>query len=431
VSRPADAARAIRGSLRAHPLAADTLLAVTVTAAVLTSMWIDTGPLRNALAALGSELPPTRPVWYVSGLLMGLPLALRRRYPLTVLLVTGAAFSVFRLTEAPEPTFSAIVPFLAVYSAGVYGRPRWRHWARAVAMAGFAGTLGAALFQLSDELPELSGAQLRLTLSVQIIYTVVYNLLFFLAAWLLGDAVRRSRRRAAQLAERAAELEAANAVIAEQAVTDERVRIARELHDVVAHHVSVMGIQAGAARRVLDRDPQRAVAVLASVEASSREAVRELQQLLGFLRRDGDDPGGDSTAGKVPQPTLAELGELVDRMRTAGLAVELRVVGLDEALPPGVELSAYRIVQEALTNALKHAGPGTRTVVLLDRDRDGLRVTVTDDGRGRRDGRVPPRAGRPGRGLIGIRERAGLHGGAVRAGPGPGGGYEVRATIPV
>ena len=164
--------------------------------------------------------------------------------------------------------------------------------------------------------------------------------------------------------------------------------------------------------------------MLAQVESSSRAAVRELQQLLGFLRRDGDDPA----AGTVPQPTLAELGDLVDRMRTAGLAVELRVDGLDGALPPGIELSAYRIVQEALTNALKHAGPGTRTVVRLDRDRDGLRVTVTDDGRGRPR---PVRTGRPGRGLIGIRERAGLHGGAVRAGPGPDGGYEVRATIPV
>ena len=148
---------------------------------------------------------------------------------------------------------------------------------------------------------------------------------------------------------------------------------------------------------MLDRDPGRAAAILASVKGSSREAVRELQQLLGFLRRDdsdADDPG----CGRVPQTMLAELGELVDRMRPPGSPSSSGWTAWTGALPPGVELSAYRIVQEALTNALKHAGPGTRTVVLLDRDRDGLRVTVTDDGRGRQVGRVAPGGDRPGRG---------------------------------
>ena len=163
--------------------------------------------------------------------------------------MSGVAFSVFRLTDAPDGTFSAIVPFLGVYSAGVCGRPGRSHWVRGLALVGFAGVLGAGLIEYAANLPDVAGAHLRLTLSWQIVYSVLYNLLFFLAAWLLGEAVRRNRGRAAQLAERAAELEAANAVIAGQAVTDERVRIARELHDVVVHHVSVMGIQTGAARR--------------------------------------------------------------------------------------------------------------------------------------------------------------------------------------
>jgi signal transduction histidine kinase len=180
-----------------------------------------------------------------------------------------------------------------------------------------------------------------------------------------------------------------------------------------------MGIQAGAARRVLTRDPQRAAEVLAGVEASSRSAVHELQQLLGFLRREEDRDDGT-----VPQPTLAELGDLVERMRAAGLPVALRVVGADGPLPSGVELSAYRIVQEALTNALKHGGPRASADVLLERDRDALRLTVSSTGRsGEPDG--------SGRGLIGMRERAALHGGSVEAGPAATGGYEVRATIPV
>jgi signal transduction histidine kinase len=411
----------LRRSFRAHPLAADTLLAAAVTAATLAGVWVESVPLRDALLALGSPVPEPDWRWYASGLAMGTALAFRRRFPLTVLGVSTLAFGAFRITDAPEGTFSSVVPFVAVYSAGVYGRPGRATWVRALAMLGMAGTLFVGLRGIdAADLPQLSGRELRLTLTVQFAYAVLFNLLFFLAAWLLGDAVRRSRSRAAQLAERAAELERANDRIADQAVTEERVRIARELHDVVAHHVSVMGIQAGAARRVLHRDPERAAEVLGSVEASSRAAVHELQQLLGFLRG-----AGDPTADTVPQPTLAELGTLVERMRAAGLPVELSTDGADGELPGGVELSAYRIVQEALTNALKHGGPRARAAVLLRRDRDALRLTVSSTGDG------TDRTGPPGRGLIGMRERAALHGGTVEAGHAPDGGYEVRATIPV
>jgi signal transduction histidine kinase len=195
------------------------------------------------------------------------------------------------------------------------------------------------------------------------------------------------------------------------------VRIARELHDVVAHSLGVMTVQAGAARLVLDADPGRAEESLLSVEETGREALAEMRRLLGLL--DLESSGTELE----PQPTLLQVGALADQLRDAGLAVDLRVEGAARSLSPGVDLTAYRIVQESLTNVLKHAGSGTARVTVAYRS-DTIEIEVEDDGHGR----AQPAAG--GHGLVGMRERAAMYGGTLVAGPRPLGGFAVRATIP-
>ncbi|HVQ94682.1 MAG TPA: histidine kinase [Mycobacteriales bacterium] len=413
--------RALWSVIVDHPGGTDVAVAAVLSGLGLFGIWL----FRITYADVGHTFSTP---WAVGGMLgMAVPLAVRHRYPASVLIVSSVAFAAFRLEEIPEGTISSVVLFLALYSAGAYLPARRGRWLRGLVIAVLTAMLMRELFLMRDD---ETGARLQSVVVAEQAYAVLLNLFFFLIAWLLGDAVRRRREREVELAQRATELARANAVIAEQAVTEERVRMARELHDVVAHHVSVMGIQAGAARRVLARDPVRAASVLSSIEESSRQAVGELHRILGFLRHTGE-PDGTS-----PQPTLAEVADLVDRMRTAGLDIRLAVTGEPGPLPPAVELSAYRIVQEALTNTLKHAGSQARTEVLLDYRPTELRLSILDDGPAAMAGAGGPvgngsrRAG-GGRGLIGMRERVGLLGGALAAGPRPGVGYQVQATIPV
>jgi signal transduction histidine kinase len=251
---------------------------------------------------------------------------------------------------------------------------------------------------------------------------VIANYLVFGTAWILGDNVRTRRQYVAELEEKAVRMEAEREAQAQRAAAAERTRIARELHDVVAHSVSVMTVQAGAARRVLDQagaDPDVREA-LATVEATGREALAELRRAVGVLRED------DESAGTAPQPGVADLPALVARAREAGLSVELEVEGEPRPLPSGVDLSAYRIAQEAITNAIKHAGPALARV-LVRYGADALEVQVVDDGRGAAADPAPPGGGN---GLVGMRERVALFGGELRAGPRPGGGYEVKARLP-
>jgi signal transduction histidine kinase len=229
------------------------------------------------------------------------------------------------------------------------------------------------------------------------------------------------RARQRELAERAIELQREREENATRAVFAERVRIARELHDVVAHHVSVMGVQAGAARRVMSRQPDKAIAALGTIESSSRQAVSELHQLVGFLRR------GDETDDLTPQPGLAQLDDLLDATRTQGaLSVSLRIDGERRALSPTLEVSAYRIIQEALTNVRKHSS-ASEAEVHVYYGLSTLEVEITDHG----SFAVNPSPTPGGHGLIGMRERATLHGGELTAGPGDTGGYAVLATFPL
>jgi signal transduction histidine kinase len=241
--------------------------------------------------------------------------------------------------------------------------------------------------------------------------------LAFAIAWLVGRDLRRRRRRVVGLETRAQHLEREQEEEARLAVAAERARIARELHDVIAHGVSVIVVQAQAGPHLL-ADPERVRGVFRSIESSGRDALGELRRLLGILRSE------DEQLAIGPQPGLASLKSLVEQIRASGRAIELRVEGEPVHLPAGIDLSAYRIVQEALTNVVKHAGDATAEVVIRYAPRV-LELEVSDDGRGGRSG-----VNGSGHGLIGMRERVALYGGTLEAGP-RNGGYTVRATLPL
>jgi signal transduction histidine kinase len=252
----------------------------------------------------------------------------------------------------------------------------------------------------------------------------VFPTVIFAITAAVARGLRHRALLARELALRNERLEVEREAQAATAVADERRRIARELHDVVAHSVSVMVVQSGAARRVLDDDPDQAMEALGEVERNGRQALSELRRLLGLMR-DGDD----GAAAREPQPTLAGIDDLIRRARDAGLPTELRHEGKPFALPMGCDLAAYRVVQEALTNSLKHAGAGAHAKVLLRWTGKELELDITDTGNGL--AAAGPDLDRPlGQGLVGMRERVALCGGDMQAGPRSHGGFRVRATIP-
>jgi signal transduction histidine kinase len=247
------------------------------------------------------------------------------------------------------------------------------------------------------------------------------NIVIFEAAWVTGNNIRTRRAYLRELEDRASRLEREREARAERAVDEERARIARELHDVVAHSMSVMTVQAGAARRIIDQDPGRARDALGTIERTGRQALGEMRRILEVLRDRAS--GGD----RAPLPGLDRLPDLVDQLHLSGLPVELLVEGAARPLPQGVDLTAYRIIQEALTNTLKHAGPA-RADVTVRYSSGAVDIEVRDDGRG-----ITAAAnGGPaeGHGLLGMRERVAVFGGRLHAGPRPGGGYQIRAHLP-
>jgi signal transduction histidine kinase len=327
--------------------------------------------------------------------------AWRRLHPVAVVFVVTGAFVVAGLlatyaTHGPLAVFLALI--LAFYSVGAHSEDRRAIVAGGAALAALAASdLAGGLFGSSPS----PGAWLLLAF-----------------AWLVGREVRRRRRELVLLREQAARLVKEREEEARAAVAMERSRIARELHDVVAHSVSVIVVQAQAGPRLLGEGEQ-VRRTFRSIETSGREALVELRRLLGILRTD------DEQLAIGPQPGLDSLQMLVEQLRRAGLPVDVRIEGEPTRLPPGIDLSAYRIVQEALTNALKHAGDASVEVVL----RYGafvLELDIRDNGRGARgngDG--------SGHGLIGMRERVALYGGEVEAGAGDDHGYAVRARLPL
>jgi signal transduction histidine kinase len=334
---------------------------------------------------------------------MTAPLAWRRRWPLAVLagtMVIGTLQGLF-LADVDEVSTIFFVLIVLAYTAGAHLPRRRALLAVPVLFAGITGVnLGADVATTSDYL--FPGA-------------------VALLSWLAGRAIRARTLLTEELHEAAIRAEEAHAAEAQLAMAEERRRIAREMHDVVAHSVSVMVVQAGGARRILDRDPDRAARAAAQIEYTGRAALVEMRRLLGLLH------AGEGDSGVLaPQPSLAELDALVERSRAAGLPVEVRVVGDRRRLPAGIDLAAYRIVQEALTNTLKHAGESP-TEVNLRWGEDDLEIEILDRGR------VGPfRDGTGGgHGIVGMGERVRLYGGELEAGRRPSGGFRVRARLPL
>ncbi|NUU25421.1 MAG: sensor histidine kinase [Streptomycetaceae bacterium] len=261
---------------------------------------------------------------------------------------------------------------------------------------------------------------------------VLANLAALFAVWAFARSVGFRRAYTAELEARADRLIHTREADTRAAIAEERGRIARELHDVVAHHVSVMTVQASAAQRTIARNPDRAREAMAAVEQTGRAALVEMRRLVGILRgNDEADAAVQLSEGhNAPQPGLDALESLVQQVREAGIAVELSIEGAPTELPPGIDLAAYRIIQEALTNTLKHAGPAGSRVLLRYRPEEIL-VRVADDGRGAAANLEARDTERTGHGLLGMRERVALYGGRLYAGPRAGGGFEVLARIPL
>jgi signal transduction histidine kinase len=335
-----------------------------------------------------------------------LPFAIRRDHALLAacLVIASVVTTSALLTDATR----YFVPFLSAmlfsYSAGAYLEGRRAYVGLAVMVGGI-----------------LTVTMLSPT---QILGDYIFPTSFGAIAWLAGRAVRTRTQLTEELHEAALREQEAHELQALRAAADERRRIAREMHDVVAHSVSVMVVQAGGARRILERDPDRAVAAAAQIERTGREALAEMRRLLGVLGREEDDEHG----ARAPQPTMAGVGALVDRAREAGLPVDLRVDGERRSLPAGLDLAAFRVVQEGLTNALKYADHAPTKVHVRWGDR-ALELEILDRGPGPARERMDEGGG--GHGLVGMRERVRLYGGELEAGRRRGGGFRVRAKLPL
>ncbi len=351
---------------------------------------------------------------------MTVPLAFRRRYPMTALIVVSVAFFVGVSSRIPELYVGNVALFVGMYTVGAWVSDRRRAaLVRIMLIVAMFVWLMISIFQtaassedgLSQEGPFSPFAAFAMI-------QFLVNVAFFGGAYLFGERAYTGAMERTALEERTAELERERERTAAQAVALDRVRIARELHDVVAHHVSAMGVQAGAARTVLERDPDAARTALTGVESSARQALTELRQLLETLRTPETDAPGGSTV------RLDALPDLVAHANENGLPTTLSVVGDPVPTPELVQVNLYRIAQEALTNARRHGGPGASADVRLRYAVDAVELEVSNEGRG-------PISGRAGLGLVGMRERATSSGGTLEARARPRGGFLVRVRVPL
>ncbi|TDD36254.1 sensor histidine kinase [Nonomuraea terrae] len=382
----------------------DVVLAGAVAAASV-AMFSLYGPAQ--LRAEGLRVDGMRPPDAFGALLVVLacvPVAVRRRWPLAAL-CAGLV---------PETLLAAFG-----YGMGAVGLAGLVLLYSVASHRGLAVALGALLLAAVAYALTAGAGGMRTGWNEHLVVAVLLA-----AVWGAGRSLRLRRAYMEELKDRAARLERAHAADTRAARAEERSRIARELHDVVAHHVSVMTVQAAAARRVLAADPELAREALTAIEHTGRLAMTEMRSIVGVLRTDA---AAGTRAELGPQPGVRDLSALVEQMREAGLPARLVTEGEPRPLPAGVDLAAYRLVQEGLTNSLRHAGAGAKAVVTLRYGPRELDVAVADDGAGVAAQPSSP----PGHGLVGIRERVALYGGILNIGPLAGGGFEVRARFPL
>jgi signal transduction histidine kinase len=378
------------------PIVQDGAVAVVVMGTHLALLWsADTDDLVGTYGLVRVDA-----LAYVLLALQGLPILTRRRFPFSSFAVTiGAVVALAVLDYAAPPNNVGLV--VTIYSIVVYRSLRLGLLAAAIALVG--AQVVYEVYPIEVGVAERS-----------------VDLLVFGIAIAMGDGTRNRMAVAAEQQARLDALAREQDRLADAAVRDERARIARELHDLVAHSMSVVAVQAGVGHHLIDQRPEQAKEALATIERTSREALTEMRRMLGVLREEGE-PGPDL----APQPGLAGLDELCEQVREAGVEVDVELRGQVRPLPSGVDLSAFRIVQEALTNVIKHAGPA-RAHVLVEYGPDRLELRVEDDGRGLSS--VDP--DHHGYGILGMRERALVVGGELRTGPRPGGGFKVTAVLP-
>ncbi|WP_242614151.1 sensor histidine kinase [Actinomadura roseirufa] len=390
--------------MKARPRAADALFALGLLLFGLPQMYLEDLPH-------DPEYDQFRTPDLANGLgVVAVTMALtwRQRYPMSVLGFIVAGGAVLTLLDYP-PSIPGVVAFLvAIYSVAAH---------RGLAHSALGGLVGFAYFVAS-----------LTVLPMQSPVVLISDAALVVGVWVLGRNLRLRRAYLAELEDRAARLERARGTDARAARIEERSRIARELHDVVAHHVSVMTVQAGAARRIIDRDGDSAREAMSTIEEVGRTALSEMRRIVGVLRTDRDaDQAGRELA---PQPGLGDLGELLDHVRETGLSVQLWIEGEARTPSPGVDVAAFRLIQEALTNTLKHAGSQARAWVRLYYTERDLTVEIEDDGRGTAT-IMADNGDHPGHGLVGMYERVALYGGELRIGPRVGGGFGVRARFPL
>ncbi len=395
---------------------ADALLAVVV---------FITGVISAALSAISEMYGDEQaPLWQALLYLavLSAPLAFRRVWPAQVAVIVSLAYFFAVTLRIPELYAGNIAMFISLYTVGA-----WMAKRRAAAIVRVAIIIGMFIWLLitmyrdaidtARDAEVIAGA-MSPYLAFMLLNLLV-NVLYFAGAYFFGEHAWRSAMERQALEQRTADLEREREVTAAQAVALDRVRIARELHDVVAHHVSVMGVQAGAARTVMDQDSARSKEILGSIETSAREAIGELHHLLETLR--SSDGGSDDDASTLE---LTDIAELVDAANAAGLPTRFTVVGDERPVPSVVQVNLYRIAQESLTNARRHAGDAATADVRLRYTDDDVELEVVNSGR-----RVM--TPRPGMGQLGMRERALASGGALESAPREQGGWRVRVRVPL
>lgn len=403
------------GWIRARPLVADTLFAVAIGLPLIAT---------TLFSSLVQTPRPSPLLLLFSGVIVGhAGIALRRTAPLTSFAIVSTASTVMALgTNVFTFPPSLLIFPLGVYAYCVHGSQRWSVPAPIAALLiAIVGSIALTVrFAIDKQSVQQTAQGSNAPHSLVVLGFFGFILASVLVAWSLGLFRRVQLAYVAALEDRAVRAEAEREERARLAALDERGRIAREMHDVIAHSLSVIVSQAQGGQYAARKDPERATEVLATIASIGREALTDMRGLLGVMR--GEVPPVEEEPW-TPQPTLLELPELLDRVRGAGLNVQYHEIGHPRRLGPAAELALYRLVQEALTNTLKHAGAGSRTEVRFEWAADALAVTVSDNGTG------PASNDGGGQGLVGMRERLAVVGGSVSAGAGPQGGFVVHARL--